>query len=113
MPLEPGIQPPRRTPDFDIGIDPFEALRAIVERTAAGGADEEILEWCFSHGFRPNDIRMRVWNAVVERDSAGRTVARVNQRLGLPIELQTIFECLDADEDRVRQAMGNGASRRA
>jgi Domain of unknown function (DUF5069) len=80
----------------------------IMERTAEGGSDAEILEWCFAHGLRPNEIQIRVWNAFARklgwRDSAERTVARVNQRIGLSIELQTIFECLDADEDRVRRA---------
>lgn len=85
----------------------------IMERTAEGGSDEEILEWCFAHGLRPNEIQIHVWNAFAQklgwRDSAARTVARVNQRIGLPIKLQTIFECLDADEGRVHRATGDGA----
>ena len=79
---------------------------AILERAASGGSDEEILEWCFQHGLRPNDIQIRVWNAFAGklgwRDSAARTVVRVNQRIGGQVELQTIFECLDADEGRLR-----------
>ena len=79
----------------------------IVERTAEGGSDEEILEWCFVHGHRPNEMQVRVWNAFAEklgwRDPAARTVARVNQRLGLGGELATIFDCIDADEDRFGQ----------
>ena len=62
---------------------------------------------------RPNEIQIHVWNAFARklgwRDSARRTVARVNQRIGLPIKLQTIFECLDADEGRVHRATGDGA----
>ncbi len=77
---------------------------AIVQRTAEGGADEEILEWCFTHGHRPNKMQVHVWNAFAEklgwRDPAARTVARVNERLGLGGRLATIFECIDADEDR-------------
>ena len=49
------------------------------------------------HGHRPNEMQVRVWNAFAEklgwRDPAARTVARVNQRLGLGGELATIFEC--------------------
>ena len=52
-------------------------------------------------------MQIRVWNAFAEklgwRDPAARTVARVNQRLGLDSELATIFECIDADEDRFSQ----------
>ena len=76
----------------------------IVQRTAQGGADKEILKWCFTHGHQPNDMQIRVWNAFAEklgwRDPATRTVARVNERLGLGGELATIFECIDADEGR-------------
>ena len=103
-------------PDYQENFGDAEALdghlasflnlehNAILERTAAGGSDEEILEWCCRHGLRPNDTQLRVWNAFATklgwRDSAGRTVARVNQRIASPVELQTIFECLDADEER-------------
>ena len=52
----------------------------ILKRTAEGGSDEEILEWCFVHGHRPNEMQVRVWNAFAEklgwRDPAARTVAR-------------------------------------
>jgi hypothetical protein len=52
-------------------------------------------------------MQIRVWNAFAEklgwRDPAARTVARVNQRLGLSDKLATIFECIDADESRSRQ----------
>jgi len=79
----------------------------IVERTAEGGSDEEILKWCFVHGHRPNEMQVRVWNAFAEklgwRDPAARTVARVNRRLGLGGELATIFDCIEADEGRFGQ----------
>jgi len=82
----------------------YEQLR---QRVLEGGSDEEILEWCFVQGHRPNEMQVRVWNAFAEklgwRDPAARTVARVNQRLGLGGELATIFECIDADEGRFNQ----------
>ena len=78
----------------------------IVERTKEGGTDEEIQEWCFVHGDRPNETQIRVWNAFAEKlgwhDRAAHTVARVNRELGLGGKLATIFECLDADEGRFR-----------
>jgi gluconokinase len=80
--------------------------REVVARTAAGGSDDEILEWCFAQGQRPNETQMRVWNGFAEKlgwhDSAAATVARVNKRLGLDGKLATIFDCLDADEGRLR-----------
>jgi hypothetical protein len=79
----------------------------IVQRTAEGGSDEEILEWCFVHGHRPNETQVRVWNAFAEklgwRDPAARTVAQVNQKIGPRVELHTIFECIDAGEGRLNQ----------
>ena len=35
---------------------------ALVERVAAGGTDEEILEWCFATGKRPSAFEIHVWN---------------------------------------------------
>jgi gluconokinase len=77
----------------------------ILRRTAEGGSDEEILEWCFAQGFRPNQVQIRVWNAFAEklgwRDPAAHIVAQVNQKNGPGAELHTIFECIDAGEGRL------------
>src|SRR6476620_10861912 len=35
---------------------------ALWERVLAGGADEEILAWCFSRGKRPTEEQVLVWN---------------------------------------------------
>ena len=84
----------------------------ILRRTAEGGSDEEILEWCFAQGFQPNETQIRVWNAFAEklgwRDPAARTVAGVNQRIGRGNELHTIFECIDAGEGRLPPSHSEG-----
>jgi Domain of unknown function (DUF5069) len=81
----------------------------IVDRTRQGGTDEEILEWCFANGLRPNEIQIRIWNSFAEklgwRDSASATVERVKKRVGPGgIGIATIFDCLDADERRLPPA---------
>src|SRR5438309_4228777 len=35
----------------------------LVARTLAGESDEEILEWCFATGRRPNEEEIQIWNA--------------------------------------------------
>ena len=42
---------------FDGRCTRFLGVRyqAIVERVAAGGTDEEILAWCFTHGRKPGE----------------------------------------------------------
>ena len=77
----------------------------IVERVKQGGTDEEILEWCFSHGLRPNKTQIRVWNSFAEKlgwhDPAAATVAGVKKMIGpAGADIATIFDCIDADERR-------------
>jgi len=78
---------------------------AIVERVRQGGTDEEILEWCFAHGFRPNETQIFIWNNFAEklgwRDSVSRTVSRIKEAKGAGAAgLETIFDIIDADEGR-------------
>src|ERR1700739_3649451 len=35
---------------------------ALAKRTLDGGTDEEILEWCFQNGRRPNEEEIFIWN---------------------------------------------------
>src|SRR5258706_7396587 len=35
---------------------------ALCDRVSQGGTDDEIAEWCFQRGLRPNKIQARVWN---------------------------------------------------
>jgi gluconokinase len=77
----------------------------IVARVKKGGTDEEILQWCFSNGLRPNEIQIRVWNSFAEkvgwRDPAAATVERVREAMGpAGTDIATIFDCIDAGEGR-------------
>ena len=82
---------------------------AIVERVKQGGTDEEILEWCFAQGFRPNETQIYVWNSFAEklgwRDSVSRTVTKIREATGAgTVGLETIFDSIDADEGRSIEA---------
>ena len=80
----------------------------IISRVRKGGTDEEILEWCFANGLRPNPTQILVWNSFAEKigwgDSAAATVEKV-KRLSGRTDIATIFDCIDADERRL--APGN------
>jgi gluconokinase len=79
----------------------------IIARVRKGGTDEEILEWCFANGLRPNGAQVRIWNSFAEkigwRDRATATVEQVRKLAGRP-DIVTIFDCIDADERRLAPA---------
>jgi gluconokinase len=82
----------------------YAALEA--ETLKADRTDEELLEWAFQHGHRPDEHEIELFNAFLSkrgwRDAATR---RLNERLaeiGLPEgTVQTMFEFIDLDEGRV------------
>jgi hypothetical protein len=49
-------------PGFDGRVCRFLHVEypAVVQRTLAGGTDDEILAWCFAHGRKPNEEEIRV-----------------------------------------------------
>ena len=49
---------------------------AVCERVRQGGTDDEIAEWCFQHGLRPNKMQTRIWN---EFARPGARVARLHR----------------------------------
>jgi hypothetical protein len=79
----------------------FEAL---TERTLAGGSDEEILEWCFTQGRRPDAEQIEVWNAFLTkrgwRDSgtAGLIINKAESGFADREDIQTWFDLMDAEE---------------
>lgn len=99
-----GIIPGNRT--FDdrlcrfLGVD-YNELR---DRTLEGGTDEEILEWCFSHGTRPTGEQIEVWNAFLTkrgwRDPATTGFEKAKTEAGLSgrDDIQTFFDLMDAEE---------------
>ena len=84
----------------------------IMARVNEGGTDEEILEWCFANGLRPNPTQSLVWNSFAEkmgwRDSAAATVEKVKKLAG-STDIATIFDCIDADERRRAPSNRRGA----
>ena len=102
-----GIVPGNRT--FDDRLCKFLGLdfHALATRTLQGGSDEEILDWCFSHGTKPSDEQIEVWNAFLSkrgwRDPATTGFAESKAEAGFAArdDIQTFFDLMDAEEGRV------------
>jgi hypothetical protein len=81
----------------------YESLE---ERTLQGGSDDEVLEWCFQCGRRPNNEEIQIWNAFMTkrgwRDDASDTLAQAKNGAGLShrADIQTYFDLFDAAETR-------------
>ena len=72
----------------------------------SGGSDEDILEWSFGHGRKPDDEEIHVWNEYMRKrgwnDEITETLARRKAESGMAerSEIQTMFNYIDADEGR-------------
>lgn len=81
----------------------FEDLQA---RTLQGGTDEEILEWAFQTGRRPDAEQIEVWNTFMKkrgwRDPASEGLEKSKQESGLGdrTDLVTFFDLMDVEEGR-------------
>lgn len=79
---------------------------ALVERTLAGGTDEEILAWCFEQGRQPSDEEIEIWNAFLAkrgwRDAGSGELAQAKARAGWSArdDIQTWVDLHDAEEGR-------------
>ena len=82
----------------------FEALS---QRTLQGGSDEEVLEWCFRNGNRPDTEQVEVWNTFMKkrgwRDSASAELARQKAEAALAHreDIQVFFDLMDVEEGRL------------
>jgi Domain of unknown function (DUF5069) len=78
----------------------------LCERVKQGGSDEEILEWCFEKGRRPNEGDLLVWNEFMRKfgwnDFATPTIERQKQKLGIVNrgDIVTMGELFDLEEGR-------------
>ena len=78
----------------------------LCERVAAGGTDDQLLQWCFQNGRQPDDTEIFIFNAFMEkrgwRDDVTDWVAEQKQKLGCPhrADIQTAFDVHDFDEKR-------------
>jgi hypothetical protein len=78
------------------------------ERVLQGGSDEEILEWCYEKGRRPNEGDIFIWNGFVSklgfRDFATPTLERLKKehRLSDRPDIATMTDMMDFEEGRKR-----------
>jgi len=85
-----------------LGVE-FDALS---KRTLEGGSDEEILEWCFQTGRKPDAEQIEIWNGFMHkrgwRDAAaaGLVKQRAEAGLGHREDLVTFFDMMDVEEGR-------------
>ena len=76
------------------------------ERVKRGGTDEEILQWAFANGWRPNEDETTMWNEFMRkfgwRDQAAEILERRKREAGMEdrAEIETMFQFIDADEGR-------------
>jgi gluconokinase len=80
----------------------YDVLRKRVAEE--GGTDEEILEWCYTHAYRPTDDEVEVWNEFMSkrgwRDSGSDELARAKSTRGYGHreDIQTWFDLHLAEE---------------
>ena len=101
-----GVVPGNRTFDDRVckflGVD-FAALAA---RTLEGSTDDEVLDWCFANGRRPDAEQIEIWNGFMSkrgwRDSAqsGFDSAKAEAGFATRDDIQCYFDLMDAEEGR-------------
>ena len=106
-------------PDYFTGVDEdptmFDArctrflgvnYDELAVRALQGGSDEEILEWCFKRGRRPNEEEIKIWNAFLLkrgwRDEGSEDLQAAKERNGWGTrdDIQTWVDLHDAEEGR-------------
>jgi len=83
----------------------YAALEA--ETLKGDKSDDQLLDWAFQNGRRPNEEEIEIWNAfMTKRGWRDAVTQRLNERLadiGLPPgTVQTMFEFIDLDEGRLK-----------
>lgn len=78
---------------------------ALTAETLKGGTDEQLLEWAFAHGRRPDDLEIEMFNAYLSklgwRDAYTERVKIRLGEIGLPAgTVETMFDFIDLDEGR-------------
>ena len=79
---------------------------ALVERVKQGGSDGEILEWAFTHGRKPSEEEIEVWNEFMRKrglkDGGSERLQQRKAESGFPErdDIQTFFDYIDMDEGR-------------
>ena len=84
----------------------YQDLCDRVRETAGKASDEDLLEWCYVHGRRPDDDEIEIWNTFMRKhgwkDKAVGILERRKRESGLEgrDDLETMFQYIDADESR-------------
>jgi gluconokinase len=79
---------------------------ALSNRTLQGGSDEEVLEWCFQNGRRPDAEQIEIWNTFMRkrgwRDTASAGLANQKAEAGLSHrdDIEVFFDLMDVEEGR-------------
>lgn len=101
-----GIVPGNRTFDdrlckfLDVN---FEDLAA---RVLEGGTDEDILDWCFVRGRKPDAEQIEIWNTFLikrgwrDSGSAGLEKNKAEAGLAHRDDILTYFDLMDVEEGR-------------
>ena len=77
---------------------------AVVERVLVGGTDNEVLEWCFANGRKPNEEEIFIFNAFLSkrgwRDNQTEELEQMKRERGFAgrADIQTFFDFHKADE---------------
>lgn len=78
----------------------------VAARVKLGGADQDVLSWCFEQGHKPSDEEFEVWNGFMSkrgwRDPISKRLAERLKESNLTqrTDIQTMFDYIDADEGR-------------
>jgi Domain of unknown function (DUF5069) len=91
---------------FDVRCARFLRVEydALVKRALEGGTDQELLEWCFQKGRRPEDEEIFIWNTFLTkrglRDEVSEElrVEKVKRGFAHRDDIQTFFDFHRADE---------------
>ena len=79
---------------------------ALAERTRLGGNDDELLEWAFQQGRRPDANEIKIWNDFMRKrgwndDATERLIMRKKESgLAERDDIETLFDYIDLDEGR-------------
>ena len=101
-----GFIPGNRTFDDRVCRFLHVDFESLTTRTLEGGSDEEILEWCFANGRRPDVEQIEVWNTFMLkrgwRDSGTASLVKSREEAGLSHrqDLVTFFDLMDVEEGR-------------
>ncbi len=91
---------------------------ALVARVIAGGSDEEILEWAFTHGHRPSEVEILVWNEYMikrgwrDTDAPANEFPDYKEKYGLGHRSDILTRVRDACPLIVREASGGSPAMR-